>query len=107
MKIVRSLAAPQVAPKERPELHAAASDQDALLEVQHAAGALRGVRIVRDHDHRLALIAIERLEQVEDLVPGLAVEIARRLVAQKQRRVGDDRARDPDALLLAARSCRG
>ena len=35
--------------------------------------------------------------------PGLAIEVAGRLVAEQQRRIGDDRARDADALLLAAR----
>ena len=33
---------------------------------------------------------LRRLQQVEDLVAGLAVEIAGRLVAEQQRRVGDD-----------------
>ena len=45
---------------------------------------------------------VERLQQVEDLVAGLAIEVARRLVAEQQRRIGDDGARDADALLLAA-----
>ena len=80
----------------------AVSRQDAFVEVQRAPGALGGVRIVRDHDDRLAVIAVERLQQVEDLVAGLAIEIAGRLVAEQQRRVGHDRARDADALLLAA-----
>ena len=65
--------------------------------------AFGGVRIVRDHDDRLAVLAVERLQQVEDLVARLAVEVARGLVAEQQRRVGDDRARDADPLLLAAR----
>ena len=78
------------------------SRQHALLEVQRPLGALGGVRIVRDHDDRLAVLAVERLQQVEDLVAGLAIEVAGRLVAEQQRRVGDDRARDADALLLAA-----
>ena len=61
------------------------------------------MRIVRHHDDRLAVLAVERLQQVEDLVAGLAVEVAGRLVAEQQRRVGDDGAGDADALLLAAR----
>ena len=71
--------------------------------MQRPLGALGRVRIVRHHDDRLAVLAVERLQQVEDLVAGLAVEIARRLVAEQQRRVGDDGARDADALFLAAR----
>ena len=70
--------------------------------MQHMLGARRGVRIVRDHDDGLALLLVQRLQQVEDLIAGLAVEVAGRLVAQQQRRIGDDRARDADALLLTA-----
>ena len=94
----------QVAPDERQELHALHRflDEQALLEVQRAPRALGGVRVVRDHDDRLAVLAVERLQQVEDLVAGLAIEVAGRLVAEQQRRVGDDGARDADALLLAA-----
>ena len=42
--------------------------QLALLEMQRPLGALRGARIVRDHDDGLAVIAVERLQQIEDLV---------------------------------------
>ena len=70
--------------------------------MERAPGALGRVRVVRHHDDRLAVVAVERLQQVENLVAGLAIEIARRLVAQQQRRVGHDGARDADALLLAA-----
>ena len=59
-------------------------------------------RVVRHHDDGLAVIAIERLEEIENLVAGLAIEVARRLVAEEQRRIGHDRARDADALFLAA-----
>ena len=71
--------------------------------MQRALGAFRRARVVRDHDDRLAVIAVERLQQIENLVARLAIEIARGLVAEQQRRVGDDRARDADALLLPAR----
>ena len=57
---------------------------------------------MRDHDDGLAVLAVERLEQAEDFVAGLAVEIAGRLVAEQQRGIGDDGARDADALLFAA-----
>ena len=45
--------------------------------------------------------SLQRLEQVQDLVARLAIEVAGRLVAQQQRRIGDDRARDADTLFLA------
>ena len=59
-------------------------------------------RIVGDHDDRLAVVAVERLEKVEDLIAGFAIQIARRLIAEKQCWVCDDGARDADALLLPA-----
>ena len=63
---------------------------------------LGGLRVVGDHDDGLAVLAVELLQQAEDLLGGLAVEVAGRLVADQQRRIGDDRAGDGDALLLAA-----
>ena len=57
---------------------------------------------MRDHDDGLAVLAVQLLQQAEHLLGGLAVEVAGRLVADQQRRVGDDRAGDRDALLLAA-----
>ncbi len=84
-------------------MRATAVGEHALLQVKRPPGAIGGVRIVGDHHDRLAVIAVERLQQIEDLVAGLAIEIAGRLVAEQQRRIGDDGARDADALLLSAR----
>ena len=93
----------EVPPDERQELHAtAASISEPFSRWSVRVARSGGVRVVRDHDDRLAVLAIERLQQLEDLVAGLAIEVAGRLVAEQQRRVGDDRARDADALLLAA-----
>src|SRR5690606_9778028 len=50
-----------------------------------------------------AVFAVELLQQAQDLLGRLPVEVAGRLVADQQRRVGDDGARDRHALLLAAR----
>src|SRR6185436_7585117 len=74
-----------------------------LLEVQRAIRELRRLGVVRDHDDRLAVLAVQHLQEPEDFVSGLAVEVVRRLVADEDRRVRDERARDRDALLLAAR----
>ena len=57
-----------------------------------------------------ALLAIELADDLHDLVRGPRVEIAGRLVGQQQLGGVDQRARDRDALLLAAgelarRSC--
>src|SRR5438552_9727143 len=46
----------------------------ALLHVADDVGALRGERVVRDHEHRLAILAHEPVEQVEHLVRALAIE---------------------------------
>jgi hypothetical protein len=83
--------------------HQAASCQAALLEVDRALRTHGGVRVVRHHDDGLAMLAIERLEKIEDLVPRLAVEIAGGLIAQQQRRIRDNGASDADALLLSTR----
>ena len=56
-----------------------------------------------DHHDGLAVVLVEHLEQQHDLVRGGTIQIARGLVADEERRIGDDGARDGDALLLAAR----
>ena len=70
--------------------------------MQRAPRAIGRSWIVGDHHDRLAVIAVERLQQVEDLVASLAIEVAGRLVAKEQRRIGHDGAGDADPLLLAA-----
>src|SRR5215469_8481616 len=77
-------------------------EQLPLLQVQRAACELRGLRIVRDHDDGLAVLAVEHLQESQDLIRGLAIEVPGRLIAHQQLRVGDQRPRDRDALLLAA-----
>src|SRR6185503_2899766 len=78
-------------------------DEHALLEMNEPVRLLRGLRIVRHHDDRLAQVVVQPLEQPEDLLGGRAVEIAGGLVGDDQRRVRDQRTRDRDALLLPAR----
>ena len=106
VKIVRARLRHSPAQIEGEILHAARLarlvDQPALVEVQLARRVLGRLRIVRHHDDRLALRAIQRLQQVHDLLGAAPVEIARRLVAHQQRRIRDQRARDRDALLLTA-----
>jgi hypothetical protein len=57
--------------------------------------------IVRHHDDGLAVIAVQSLQQTEDFIPRFSVQIAGRLVAKQQGRVGDNSARDASALLFA------
>ena len=61
------------------------------------------MRIVRHHDKGLVVVFVERLQKIENLVPRLAIEVARRLVSEEKRRIADDAAGDADALLLTAR----
>ena len=110
VSVVRIFLRLQVGEEQRQELHDAhlalrlsGLDQHALVEVQLRARALGGARVVGHHQDRLAAIRDEQRQQVQDLVGALAVEVARRLVAQQEGRVGHDRARDRDALLLPAR----
>ena len=77
-------------------------DQRALVEVQGVGRVFGGLRVVGDHDDGLAVVAVEQLQQAQDFLGRMAVEVAGRLVADQQGRVGDDRARDRHALLLAA-----
>src|SRR5678816_1116387 len=75
----------------------------AFIEIDGVARVGGSVRIVRDHDNRLAVLAVERLKKTEDFIARFAIEVARRFIAEQQCRIGDDRARDAHALLLAAR----
>ena len=75
-------------------------NQGALVEVHHALGIFGSLGIVGDHHHGLAELGVQSLQQGEDLVGGLAVEIAGGLVADQDARVGNERTRDRDALLL-------
>jgi hypothetical protein len=62
---------------------------------------------VSDEDDRLAQARLEAQELVLQALAGDRVDRAERLVHQQQRRVGGQRARDADALLLAAGELRG
>src|SRR5262245_34278416 len=49
------------------------------------------------------MLPVQGPQQLEDLVPRLSIEVARRFVAEEQRRIRHDGSRDSDALFLAAR----
>ena len=67
----------------------------------------RGLRVVGDHDRRLA-VALDRCAQdLEHLGRRRRVEVAGGLVGEEHRRAREERAGDRDALLLAARELRG
>ena len=57
---------------------------------------------MRGEEHRLAA-RLEALHHVPELPPRLGVESGGRLVEEEQIRIGNERARDGEALLLSAR----
>ena len=84
----------------------ALGDLDHLAEVHdhHAVGDVADdVEVVRDEDVGEAELPLQVLQQVEDLGLDRDVERGDRLVADDQLRVDRERARDADALALAAR----
>ncbi len=81
-------------------------DLDDLAEV-HDRDPVRDVaddrEVVRDEEVRQLEVGLEGLEQVDDLGLDRDVERRDRLVADDEVRVERERAREPDALALAAR----
>ena len=71
-------------------------------QLEHAAAHLVDHRlVVGGHQHGRAG-PVDPVEQPHDVDARLGIEVAGRLVGQQQRRMVDERARDRDALLLAA-----
>ena len=86
--------------------HGRSPIDQAVAEMDDGAGISGHVGLVGHHQHGDAEIAVEAGQQVHDLERGLAVEIAGRLVGEQHVGIGDDRAGDGDALLLAAATAR-
>src|SRR5262245_4472550 len=70
--------------------------------MERCSGALGCERVVCDHDDGFlqVLVTVELFQEPEDLSSGCAIEVASRLVGYQEVGIGDDRARDADALLL-------
>ena len=66
-----------------------------------------GLGVVRDHHDRLVELVDGVAQQPQHLGARLGVEVAGGLVGEHDRRARDERARDRDALLLAARQLGG
>src|ERR1700761_4716916 len=81
-------------------------DGSALGERNDAVAALGQRRVMGDEQQRRAALGMQREEQIDHLLAGLAIEIAGRLVGQKERGLRRESTRDGDALLLAARELR-
>ena len=79
----------------------------ALSQDRHPVAHLdRLVDVVGDEQDRLADLRLEAQELVLQALAVDRVDRAERLVHQHQRRIGRERARDADALALAARQLR-
>src|SRR5512143_2829717 len=78
-------------------------DDPSVLHRDDAPPPGRYVGVV-GHDHNgEPLLAVEVLQELEDVLRIGAVQVPRGLVGKEERGVVDERPRDADALLLAAR----
>src|SRR5712692_9352082 len=79
-------------------------DASSLLEKPEVArDAPREAQLLFDQKHRQARRAVEREQDVADLVHEVRLDPFGGLVENQQRRLDDQRARDRELLLLAAR----
>src|SRR5260221_7187266 len=76
-------------------------DKAAAVDGDDAVAAADGREPVRDDEHRSP--AADLLHALLDDALALVIERARRLVENEDARIGDERARDRQPLLLAAR----
>ena len=67
-----------------------------------ARGVIRRFLVMRDHHDGLVVMLVEISQQDQDIVGGLAVQVAGGFITQKQGGIGDDGAGDAHPLLLAA-----
>src|SRR5690606_3719220 len=84
----------------------AAGDDLAGREANRAPRAPGAEGIVRDEHERRPALAVQFLHQRDGAFAGRGVEISGRLVGEQDPRLVDERARERDALLLAARELR-
>src|SRR5664280_1629376 len=78
----------------------------AILQVDDPLGVLCHHRVVRHDDNGGALV-MQFQQQLHDLFPGMAVQVAGGFVGDDHDRIGDQGARNRHALLLAARKLLG
>src|SRR5262249_15532053 len=84
-------------------LRALLTDDAAILDPHDALGEWHDPRVMCDHQHGAGRVLRDPRENLHDGVPVLAVERGGRLVCENRGRLADDRARNRDPLLLAAR----
>ena len=78
----------------------------AVPHADDAVAARANRAVVRDDDERLSLLAVEALHQRHDLVGGLRIEVAGRLVGPDDGGIVHEGAGDRDALALTAAQLR-
>ena len=81
-----------------------------LAEIKHRdamAQKADGAEIMRDEKIRGPEVALQAPQQVDDFGARGGIERGCRLIEYEQLRPGNDRAPDPDALLLAGAQFRG
>ena len=84
------------------------SDAALLVHDRQAVGdGQRDLLVVRHVEDRDAQVLLQRLDLEAHLLAQVGVEVAERLVEQQQARLGDQGARQRDALLLPAGELRG
>ena len=82
-------------------------DAAGVEQRDRVAHAAHDVHLVRDQQDGQPELGVDAPQQLEHRVRGLGVQRGGRLVGQQHRRLGGQRAGDPDALLLAAGELRG
>ncbi len=75
-------------------------DDLAIAQPDHPLGLVGDVGLVRDQDHGSAFFVQARKDR-KDVLGGVRVQVAGRLVGEDQRGVGHDCPCDRDPLLLA------
>src|SRR5438067_11778337 len=78
-----------------------------VLDADHAIGEPLEARIMGNDNDGAAARARELAQELHHRQRGLGIERRGRLVADEDRRIAAERARDRDALLLAAGKIRG
>ena len=79
-----------------------ARDEQSVAHRVHRREDFRRLRVVADHDHGLAVLDRERLQEIRDHSGVGGVEIAGRFVGEDQRGIVRERQGDGNTLLLAA-----
>ena len=78
----------------------------AVADMHNAMRKLRDISFVR-HEHDGIALGVQMVEERHDLLAGLGVEIAGRLIGEDDRRMIDQGTGDGYALALAAKSSLG